>query len=33
VAMTPLGYPDETKEARSRKELAEFVHYDKWGAR
>ena len=33
VAMTPLGYPDETKEARSRKELADFVHYDKWGAR
>ncbi len=33
VAISPLGYPDETKEARSRKELAEFVHYDKWGAR
>ena len=32
VAITPLGYPDETKEARSRKELSEFVHYDKWGA-
>ena len=31
VAITPLGYPDEIKEARSRKELAEFVHYDKWG--
>jgi nitroreductase len=32
VAMTPLGYPDETKDARPRKELSDFVHYDKWGA-
>jgi len=31
VAMTPLGYPDETKEPRPRKELDEIVHYDKWG--
>ena len=31
VAITPLGYPDETKEPRPRKELAEFVHYNKWG--
>ncbi len=31
VAMTPLGYPAETKEPRPRKELKEFVHYDKWG--
>ncbi|HET6477672.1 MAG TPA: nitroreductase family protein [Dehalococcoidales bacterium] len=31
VAMTPLGYPDETKEPRPRKELEEIVHYDKWG--
>ncbi|MBL7126955.1 MAG: nitroreductase family protein [Dehalococcoidales bacterium] len=31
VAITPLGYPDEIKEARSRKELDEIVHYDKWG--
>ena len=30
VAMTPLGYPDETKEPRPRKELDEIVHYDKW---
>jgi len=30
VAMTPLGYPDETKEPRPRKELGEIVHYDKW---
>jgi len=33
VVMTPLGYPDETKEPRTRKELDEIVHYDKWGAR
>ncbi|MBM4448142.1 MAG: nitroreductase [Chloroflexi bacterium] len=32
VVMTPLGYPAETKEPRPRKELGEFVHYDKWGA-
>jgi nitroreductase len=31
VVMTPLGYPAETKEPRPRKELGEFVHYDKWG--
>jgi len=31
VAITPLGYPDETKEPRPRKELNEIVHYDKWG--
>ena len=30
VAITPLGYPDEEKDARPRKELAEIVHYDKW---
>ncbi len=30
VAMTPLGYPAETKEPRPRKELGEIVHYDKW---
>ena len=33
VAMTPLGYPDETKNPRPRKELAEIVHYNKWGDR
>jgi nitroreductase len=32
VAMTPLGYPAETKEPRPRRELGEIVHYDKWGA-
>jgi nitroreductase len=30
VAVTPLGYPDEVKEARPRKELDEIIHYDKW---
>jgi nitroreductase len=30
VAITPLGYPDEIKEPRPRKELSEIVHYDKW---
>ena len=30
VAMTPLGYPDEAPEARSRKELSEIVFYDKF---
>jgi len=32
VAMTPLGYPDEEPKARPRKELAEIVFYDKFGA-
>ena len=31
VAMTPLGYPAETKDPRPRKELAEIVFYDKYG--
>ena len=30
VALTPLGYPDETPAARPRKERAEFVHHDKF---
>jgi len=30
VAMTPLGYPAETKDPRPRKELPEIVFYDKW---
>jgi len=30
VAMTPLGYPDETKEPRPRKEPSEIVFYNKW---
>ncbi len=31
VAMTPLGYPAETKDPRPRKELAEIVFYNKFG--
>jgi len=31
VAMTPLGYPDESPKARPRKEMAEIVGYDKFG--
>jgi len=32
VAMTPLGYPDETPNSRPRKKLAEIVCYDKFGS-
>ncbi|MFC2001338.1 nitroreductase family protein [Chloroflexota bacterium] len=31
VEMTPLGYPDQVRDPRSRKELAEIVFYDKYG--
>ena len=31
VAMTPLGYPDETPAGRPRKELSEIVYYEKFG--
>jgi len=31
VAMTPLGYPDESPKARPRKEMGEIVSYDKFG--
>jgi nitroreductase len=31
VALTPLGYPDEIRNPRPRKELSEIVFYDKWG--
>ncbi|MBE9500963.1 MAG: nitroreductase family protein [Dehalococcoidia bacterium] len=31
VEMTPLGYPDEEPEAPPRKELSEFVFYEKYG--
>ena len=30
VEMTPLGYPDQVREPRPRKELSEIVFYDKW---
>ena len=32
VALTPLGYPDQVRDPRPRKELAEIVFYDKFGA-
>jgi nitroreductase len=31
VAMTPLGYPDQVRDPRPRKELSEIVFYDRWG--
>jgi nitroreductase len=33
VAITPLGYPQQIPSAPPRKEIAEFVHYDKFGQR
>jgi nitroreductase len=30
VAMTPLGYPDESPPAKERKPLAELVSWEKW---
>jgi nitroreductase len=32
VEMTPLGYPDQQPKPRPRKELAEIVFYESWGA-
>ncbi len=31
VALTPLGYPDESPEARPRRSLGEIVYQDRWG--
>jgi len=31
--MTPLGYPDQVRDARPRKELSEIVFYEKWGGK
>jgi nitroreductase len=31
VALTPLGYPDEVKDPRPRKELSEIVFQERWG--
>ena len=31
VEMTPLGYPDQVRDPRPRKELSEIVFYDKYG--
>jgi len=33
VEMTPLGYPDQVRNPRPRKELGEIVFYEKWGAK
>jgi nitroreductase len=33
VALTPLGYPDQIRDPRPRKELPEIVFYEKWGNR
>jgi len=30
VAVTPLGYPDETPGEKTRKSLSEIVHYDRF---
>ncbi len=30
VAVTPLGYPDETPGPKTRKNLSEIVHYDRF---
>ncbi len=30
VAVTPLGYPDETPEPKTRKPLSEMVHYQRY---
>jgi nitroreductase len=32
VEMMPLGYPDQQPHPRPRKELAEIVYYETWGA-
>lgn len=33
VEMTPLGYPDQVRDPRPRKELSEIVFYNKFGAK
>jgi len=33
VEMTPLGYPDQVRDPRPRKELPEIVFYEKWGVK
>ena len=30
VTMIPLGYPAKSSSAPKRREIAEFVHYDRW---
>jgi len=31
VEMTPLGYPDQVRDARPRKTLSEIIFYERWG--
>ncbi len=33
VEMTPLGFPDQVRDPRPRKELSEIVFYDRFGAK
>ena len=33
VELTPLGYPDEQTKGPGRRELGEFVFYEKYGQR
>ncbi|MFC1981050.1 nitroreductase family protein [Chloroflexota bacterium] len=33
VEMAPLGYPDQVRDPRPRKELSEIVFYDKWSVK
>lgn len=33
VALTPLGFPDQVRDPRPRKELSEIVFYDRWDGR
>lgn len=30
IAFTPLGYPDESPQARERKSINEIIHWNKW---
>lgn len=30
IALTPIGYPDESRTRRTRKELSEIVCYERW---
>jgi nitroreductase len=33
VEMTPLGYPDQQRDPRPRKELSEIIFYDRFGVK
>jgi nitroreductase len=30
IVLTPLGYPDESPQARGRKTIDEIIHWNKW---